>query len=133
MKFDIDAYMKRIQEEDAKKEKVDPNLWPCDGCGQLTPSEELEFVETRNGCGWLGCKECREQDAILNEIRILKNGREVWKCVGCGRWFYVKPNRKVDAIGIFGHDENGNHTMTLQCVGCSGGYEAVENFLKGAD
>lgn len=59
--FDVKAYMKRIQEEAAKKPKLDPKLWPCDGCGDLTHSDDLKFVETRNGCGWLGCLECRRR------------------------------------------------------------------------
>jgi len=67
MKFDIDAYMKRIQKEETKKEKIDSDLRLCDGCNQLTHYKKLEFVETRNGCGWLGCKECREKERELIE------------------------------------------------------------------
>ena len=53
------------------------------------------------------------------------NGKEAWQCHSCKRWFYVKTGKRVDALLILDKDSDEN----LQCMGCSGGYEAVTNYL----
>ncbi len=58
--------------------------------------------------------------------KTLKDGREVWQCCSCDRWFTVKKNNRVDALGIVDDD------FSLQCIGCSGGYQAVQSYLRSA-
>ena len=62
---------------------------------------------------------------ITNTIKELKDGRKVWQCASCDRWFTVKKNNRVDALGVL----DGNQ-MTLHCIGCTGGYEATLNYLR---
>ena len=62
----------------------------------------------------------------MNEIITTKDGRKLLKCHACGRLFALKKNNKIDGLGILDLDG----TMKFQCIGCSGGYEATESYLK---
>ena len=67
----------------------------------------------------------RRNNKMAIEIQIV-DGKELWQCHNCKRWFFVKKGNNVDALLVLGRDGDNK----LQCMGCSGGYVAVDSYLR---
>ena len=68
---------------------------------------------------------------IVNRITFNKVGREFIHCSGCDKSFIIdKKTKRVDMIAVLGVRSDGARTVKFQCIECSGGCEAVMNYLK---